>query len=306
VQIGSKNRYWAGAIAAGVVAGAIDVVRAMIPDAGGVIHACYQNTTGVLRVAENGSSCRLGETALAWSQTDPQGPRGLTGPAGLQGAQGPMGPAGAQGPQGPVGLTGPKGPEGIPGPEGPSGPITGLERVQVNAPFDTTATKEVQADCPAGKKVVGGGYTYFFGGPPIPLDTNLPTLDLGSWMVAGTPTAVRALADSSDRPEAILSAFVPAVVPLRRFAAIPRSPVVTAVGVIGFLPVGASARRLGPMPAMPLVLRPVRFPVPFNPFMVGTGPRRHFISAGWGWFPDSDANRDLRGRCRARRKQHRQ
>jgi hypothetical protein len=36
---------------------------------------------------------------------------------------------------------------------------------------------------------VGGGYTYFFGGPPVPLDTNLPTLDLGSWMVAGTNAA---------------------------------------------------------------------------------------------------------------------
>jgi collagen triple helix repeat protein len=182
-RIGSKNRFWAGAIAAGVLAGTIAVVRAMIPDSGGVIHACYQNLTGVLRVVDKAASCKLGETALAWSQTGPQGPRGLTGPAG---PQGPAGPAGSQGLQGPQGPAGPQGPQGIPGLEGPSGPISGLERVQVNAPFDTTATKEVQADCPAGKKIVGGGYTYFFGGPAVPLDTNLPTLDLGSWMVSGT------------------------------------------------------------------------------------------------------------------------
>jgi hypothetical protein len=56
----------------------------------------------------------------------------------------------------------------------------------VNAPFDTTATKEVQADCPAGKRVLGGGYTYFFGGPTVPLDSNLPLLDLNSWYVGGT------------------------------------------------------------------------------------------------------------------------
>jgi hypothetical protein len=173
-RIRSKNGFWVGAIAAGVLAGTIAVVRAMIPDGGGVIHACYQNLNGVLRVAESAASCRLGETALAWSQAGLQGPRGIAGPAGPQGAQGPVGPAGPQGLQ------------GIPGLEGPSGPISGLERVQVNAPFDTTATKEVQADCPAGKKVLGGGYTYFFGGPAVPLDTNLPTLDLGSWMVSGT------------------------------------------------------------------------------------------------------------------------
>jgi hypothetical protein len=59
-------------------------------------------------------------------------------------------------------------------------------RVQVDAPFDTTATKEVQADCPVGKKIVGGGYIYFFGGPTVPLRENLPSLDLGSWFVGGT------------------------------------------------------------------------------------------------------------------------
>jgi len=184
--IGSKNRLWAGTIVAGVLAGTIAVVRAMIPDGGGVIHACFQNLTGALRIVDNTANCRLGETALAWSQTGPQGPRGIAGPAGPQGAPGPVGPVGAQGPQGLQGPAGPQGPQGTQGLQGLSGPISGLERVQVNAPFDTTATKEVQADCPLGKKVVGGGYTYFFGGPSVPLDNSLPTLDLGSWLVSGT------------------------------------------------------------------------------------------------------------------------
>jgi len=64
--------------------------------------------------------------------------------------------------------------------------VTGLERVQANSPFNFAATKTVQADCPVGKKVVGGGYTFFFGGPTVPIRINLPTLDLGSWVVSGT------------------------------------------------------------------------------------------------------------------------
>jgi hypothetical protein len=72
---------------------------------------------------------------------------------------------------------------------GAPGPITGLVRVQADAPFDATATKEVHADCPSGKKVVGGGFIYFFGGPTVPLRENLPNLDLNSWFVSGTNLA---------------------------------------------------------------------------------------------------------------------
>jgi hypothetical protein len=64
--------------------------------------------------------------------------------------------------------------------------VTGLERVQANSPFNFVATKQIQADCPPGKKVVGGGYLFFFGGPTVPIRTNAPTLDLGSWLVSGT------------------------------------------------------------------------------------------------------------------------
>lgn len=59
-------------------------------------------------------------------------------------------------------------------------------RIQADSPFDFVATKQIQADCPPGKKVVGGGYTFFLGGPTVPIRTNLPTLDLGAWLVSGT------------------------------------------------------------------------------------------------------------------------
>ncbi len=51
------------AITAGVVS-----AQASIPDSNGVIHACYRNTTGELRVIDTGSggSCYTDETALSW------------------------------------------------------------------------------------------------------------------------------------------------------------------------------------------------------------------------------------------------
>jgi len=106
----------------------------------------------------------------------------LQGPQGPQGEPGPQGPQGEPGPQGPQGEPGPEGPEGPPGPAGPQG----LERVQEDSDFDFVATKQVVAECPAGKKVVGGGYLFFFGGPTVPIRDNAPTLDLTGWLVSGT------------------------------------------------------------------------------------------------------------------------
>jgi hypothetical protein len=57
---------------------------------------------------------------------------------------------------------------------------------QENSPLDFVATKQVRAYCPAGKKVVGGGYVFFFGGPTVPIRTNLPSVTLDSWIVSGT------------------------------------------------------------------------------------------------------------------------
>lgn len=62
------------------------IAYASIPDGSGVIHGCYMNSTGRLKVIDSASqTCGTGETALNWNQTGPQGavgPAGPTGPAG--------------------------------------------------------------------------------------------------------------------------------------------------------------------------------------------------------------------------------
>ena len=107
--------------------------------------------------------------------TGPSGPVGATGPAGSAGPVGPQGPvgpagpagpAGATGPSGPVGPTGPAGPTGATGPSGPTGPqgtpgLAAVERVTAGAPSDTSSPKSVSPVCPAGKVVLGGGFSYF-------------------------------------------------------------------------------------------------------------------------------------------------
>jgi hypothetical protein len=73
---------------------------------------------------------------------------GCSGPQGPQGAQGPKGDQGAPGPQGATGPTGPAGPAGVSGYE----IITNLGTLPPNG------TVTVIANCPAGKRVTGGGY----------------------------------------------------------------------------------------------------------------------------------------------------
>jgi hypothetical protein len=119
------------------------IALAAIPDANGVFHACYNNSTKAVRMLDTGS-CNTGETQVNWSQTGPrgatgsQGATGPTGPAGLQGpkgatgatgAQGPAGPLGPQGLVGPVGPVGPQGPVGAPGAKGATG-ATGAQGLQ--------------------------------------------------------------------------------------------------------------------------------------------------------------------------------
>jgi len=76
------------AVAALTVAGRI--AYAAIPDAGGVIHACYKTGNGQLRISDSGD-CGPSEAPLAWNQT---GPAGAPGPAGPAGPVGPPGPSG--------------------------------------------------------------------------------------------------------------------------------------------------------------------------------------------------------------------
>ena len=61
------------------------VAYSAIPDGGGVIHSCYDNVTGAMRVIDTEASgvCRGGETALDWNQKGQPGVAGPQGPPGL-------------------------------------------------------------------------------------------------------------------------------------------------------------------------------------------------------------------------------
>lgn len=107
--------------AALVIVGAGTATAVGIPDADGVIHGCYNNSTGAVRIVTSESQCvttgraaRL-ETPISWNQRGPQGPQGFPGEQGEPGPEGPPGAAGEDGEPGPPGL------QGEPGPVGPQG-----------------------------------------------------------------------------------------------------------------------------------------------------------------------------------------
>ena len=124
------------ALAAGAIGG--------VPDASGVIHACYTTSGGLKPVVLVDSSkvtnCPRGWSALTFNQTGPQGLQGLQG---LQGVQGAVGATGQQGANGANGATGASG-------------ISGYEIVTA----DTTGMNpgdSARVYCPAGKHALGGG-----------------------------------------------------------------------------------------------------------------------------------------------------
>lgn len=78
------------------------------------------------------------------------------GPQGLQGPQGPKGTAGSVGPKGDAGVAGKPGAPGQPGAPGVSGwQQVFRPPVEIGPGFTNGNT----ATCPAGKKVLGGGYS---------------------------------------------------------------------------------------------------------------------------------------------------
>ncbi len=96
------------------------------------INGCLNNI-GLLRVLNNGDTCKQNETPIAWNTAGPKGDkgdqgepgpaggRGETGPQGEKGDTGEPGLQGEQGPAGPQGVQGEKGDQGEPGPQGPAG-----------------------------------------------------------------------------------------------------------------------------------------------------------------------------------------
>jgi hypothetical protein len=121
------------------------------------IHACYNKSTGDVRIVTLASLCKSTEQAVSWNTTGPQGPQGpagprgekgetgLTGPKGATGKEGlagPAGPKGATGLQGATGAQGPAGPQGATGPAGSSGTqdLFGTNSLSVDQGSQTGAT----------------------------------------------------------------------------------------------------------------------------------------------------------------------
>lgn len=123
------------------------------------IHACVNPGplpllgNGAIRIIGANEVCNHFEVPLDWNA------QGAPGPAGPQGPQGSAGPTGPQGPQGPQGATGPAGAQGPRGPAGPPSPagVSGYEIVESRTPRFISSGKSHQAECPAGKVVLGGG-----------------------------------------------------------------------------------------------------------------------------------------------------
>jgi hypothetical protein len=101
---------------------------AAIPSADGVIHSCYTssgaNPSGQLRVidAEAGAKCLKNESPLDWNARGPKGDTGATGPPGMSGYE-----------------------------------IVSEDEEFVEDTANSTRAILISAECPTGKKAVGGG-----------------------------------------------------------------------------------------------------------------------------------------------------
>jgi hypothetical protein len=75
------KRFIIGTVAGLALAGGI--AYATIPDGNGVVHGCYGNISGQLRVIDPsaGGACKSSETSLDWNQQGVQGAQGLPGAA---------------------------------------------------------------------------------------------------------------------------------------------------------------------------------------------------------------------------------
>jgi Collagen triple helix repeat (20 copies) len=123
------------------------------------------------------------------------GPQGAQGP---QGSKGDTGAPGAQGAQGIPGTPGAKGDKGDTGAAGAPG-VSGWQKVLVSPTIiQPGGTNGSTAQCPAGKKVLGGGY-YAFDGMVVVSYSGPNTLQDTSWHVD---------AKNVDSKDATIQAFV--------------------------------------------------------------------------------------------------
>lgn len=108
------------------------------------------------------------------------GPPGQQGPQGPAGANGPTGPKGSSGPSGPAGPPGLPGLAGLAGAPGPSG-VSGWQIVVVGQGFSGGSGANWEANCPSGKKALGGGVTTTYRGSGFHVSQNGPAGVATGW-----------------------------------------------------------------------------------------------------------------------------
>ena len=125
--------------------------------------------------------------SLGTSKLSPTAVSSLTGQRGPSGPQGESGERGSVGPVGPKGDIGPAGPQGPAGPAGPSG-VSGWEyRVSEGVYLPSGVSNPTQANCPAGKKALGGGASATYANAYV-IDS-APTNDGTGWVVRSRNTS---------------------------------------------------------------------------------------------------------------------
>jgi hypothetical protein len=125
----------------------------------------------------------------------PAGPRGSVGPAGAigaTGASGAQGPAGLQGPQGIQGFTGASGPQGPPG-GFDLGKISYVTGPTTSVPSVAGLAVGIEALCPTGNKVVGGGFRILSADTAVGVVRSENNSTGSGWTVEVTNTSSRAV-----------------------------------------------------------------------------------------------------------------
>jgi hypothetical protein len=118
----------------------------------------------------------------------------------LHGARGPRGFTGAKGATGAQGVQGPQGVPGVNGVNGVNGGFDPAKVTYVLGPDVTVApgaTGISFADCPAGSKIVGGGYLFSYPNGGMTVEISAPDPDGTAWgagfgnsgTIAGTASA---------------------------------------------------------------------------------------------------------------------
>jgi collagen triple helix repeat protein len=94
-----------------------------------------------------------------------------------------VGHVGPRGEKGDKGTQGPKGDTGTAGPAGPAGPpgLSELQVVTAQTGSDSASLKTIGADCPSGKKALGGGAFEGAASDPIAITNTNPKSDGGGW-----------------------------------------------------------------------------------------------------------------------------